>query len=135
MLKFLRHSLIAATLLVSIGCSNLEFPGVYRLAIEQGNVVTQDMVDQLKPGMSREQVEFVMGSPLIRDPFNDDRWDYLYRIEHGDKTVENYRMSIFFEADRLKSFTGDFLPGTAANGDNAGGPDAATPNTPAPDAG
>ena len=91
-------------------CSNLEFPGVYKLTIEQGNIVTQEMVDQLKPGMSREQVEFIMGSPLFKDAFNSDRWDYIYSIQRGSEAREQYRISIFFENDRLKTFDGDFLP-------------------------
>ena len=71
--------------LLLVGCSTLQFPGVYKIPIEQGNVITQDMVDQLKPGMSREQVEFIMGSPLIRDSFNAERWDYLYSIQRGNE--------------------------------------------------
>ena len=110
--KFLTALLITTACLLG-GCSNLEFPGVYKLTIEQGNVVTQEMVDQLKPGMSQEQVEFIMGSPLLKDPFNTDRWDYLYSVERGDEPREQYRLSVYFEAGRLKSFSGDFLPSSA----------------------
>lgn len=112
MQKFL-VTLLLPVLLTLSACSTLEFPGVYKLTIEQGNVITQDMIDQLKPGMSREQVEFVMGSPLIRDTFNSDRWDYLYRIKRGDEPSELYRMTVFFDADRLSHFTGDFVPSSA----------------------
>lgn len=115
MRKFLSVSLVVIGLALMTGCSTLRFPGVYKLTIEQGNVITQEMIDQLKPGMSREQVEFVMGSPLIKDTFNDDRWDYLYRLKAGDEPAELYRMTVFFEADRLTHFTGDFRPSTAAN--------------------
>lgn len=111
--KFLSLAILALSLCLTTACSTLEFPGVYKLTIEQGNVITQEMVDQLKPGMSREQVEFVMGSPLIRDTFKSDRWDYLYRIKRGDEPSELYRMSIFFEGDHLSHFTGDFIPSSA----------------------
>jgi outer membrane protein assembly factor BamE len=66
--------LATACLLVSLAaCSSLEFPGVYRLPIDQGNVITQEMVDKLKIGMTRSQVEYVMGTPLVRDTFSPKR--------------------------------------------------------------
>ena len=109
--KFLLHcAALAIVTCITTGCSNLEFPGVYKIPIEQGNIVTQDMVDELKPGMSREQVEFIMGSPLIKDTFHPNRWDYLYSIEKDSQPRKQYRVSIFFENDRLKSFTGDIPP-------------------------
>ncbi len=97
-------------------CSNLQFPGVYKLNIEQGNIITQEMVDQLKPGMSKEQVEFIMGRPLIKDTFNTERWDYVYSIERANQNQprEQHRITIFFEADKLKYFTGDFLPSSVS---------------------
>ena len=67
-------------------CNNLgsmDFPGVYKISIPQGNIITQDMIDQLRPGMSKRQVMFVMGTPLIRDPYNQDRWDYVYNFQPG----------------------------------------------------
>ena len=110
---------------VAGGCSTLQFPGVYKIPIEQGNVITQEMIDQLKPGMSREQVEFIMGSPLIKDSFNADRWDYVYSIQRGNDPREQYRLTVFFELDRLKYFTGDFVPSevnTALNSDTSSDP-------------
>ncbi len=104
---------IFVTIFVStlfVGCSTLEFPGVYKINIEQGNVITQEMVDQLKPGMSMEQVEYVMGSPLIKDSFNGDRWDYIYNIQRGDQPRTQHKITIFFEHESLKYFTGDFVP-------------------------
>jgi len=109
---------IFVTVLVSIlivGCSTLEFPGAYKINIEQGNVITQDMVDQLKPCMSMEQVEYVMGTPLIKDSFNGDRWDYVYNIKRGDQPRKQHRISIFFEYESLKYFTGDFIPSNVSN--------------------
>ncbi len=91
-------------------CSTLQFPGVYKITVEQGNVITQEMVDQLKPGMSKDQVEYIMGTPLIRDSFNAERWDYVYSIRRGDELRKEYRMTIYFKADNLDYFTGDFVP-------------------------
>ncbi len=104
-------SLLALTSSLLLGgCSSLQFPGVYKITVEQGNVVTQEIVDQLKPGMSREQVEYIMGAPLIKDSFNRDRWDYVYSIKRGKSPREQYRISIFFKADTLQYFNGDFIP-------------------------
>ena len=96
----------------------MQFPGVYKIKVDQGNVITQEMVDQLKPGMTTDQVEYIMGSPLIKDSFNPERWDYLYSIERGDDTREQHRITIFFKNEQLDYFTGDFTP-TAATDEQA----------------
>jgi outer membrane protein assembly factor BamE len=108
----MQKSLILISLLSVMisACSNLEFPGVYKITVEQGNIVTQEMIDQLKPGMTRSQVEYVLGSALIRDSFNNDRWDYVYTLKKGAQATEQKRLTVFFEADKLKTFTGDFIP-------------------------
>jgi len=94
-------------------CSNLEFPWVYRLDIDQGNIITQDMVNQLKPGMTRDQVKFVMGSPLIVDPFHRDRWDYVYTLRKADGKRTREELAVYFKDDQLASLSGDFLPASA----------------------
>jgi len=102
---------IAPTLLIA--CNNvgsMDFPGVYKIGIAQGNIITQEMVDQLRPGMTKRQVIFVMGTPLVRDPYNQDRWDYIYSFQPGGGVRGQERISVFFIDDELVSFTGDFLP-------------------------
>ena len=99
------------------GCSTLQFPGVYKIDVEQGNVITQEMIDQLKPGMSIEQVEYIMGSPLIKDTFNPNRWDYLYSISKEGNPPKQHRLSIFFKDEKLDYFTGDFIPSDAKQAD------------------
>lgn len=94
-------------------CSNLEFPWVYRIDIDQGNIITQEMVDQLKPGLTRDQVKYVMGSPLVVDPFHPDRWDYVYTLRKGDGSRKREQLSVFFKDDILISLSGDFLPASA----------------------
>ncbi len=105
-------ALASAAWLLS-ACSNLEFPWVYRIDIHQGNIITQEMVDQLKPGMTRDQVKYVMGSPLVIDPFHPDRWDYVYTVRKGDGSRKREQLSMFFKDDTLVSLSGDFMPGAA----------------------
>ena len=64
-------------------CGFIRFPGVYRIDVEQGNIITQELADQLQPGMSRRQVRFILGTPLLEDTFNQDRWDYPYVKRNG----------------------------------------------------
>lgn len=71
----------------------------YKLDIPQGNVVTQAMVDKLKPGMTRAQVRFVLGTPLVVDPFRTNRWDYVYAIGKAGTVQEQRRISVLFGAD------------------------------------
>lgn len=109
--KLLLTSLSLTGLLALAGCS---FPGVYKIDIQQGNVVTKDMIDQLRPGMTRRQVRFIMGNPLITDTFHANRWDYLYSIQPGGGERLQERVSVNFNADdQLVGFSGDFMPGVS----------------------
>lgn len=88
----------------------------YRMDVQQGNVVTQEMVSRLKPGMTREQVRFILGTPLVADPFHADRWDYVYRLEKRGELVEERKLTVIFEEERLKRVEGDVVaapPGEA----------------------
>ena len=108
----LRLSLALCDALALSACSipRLQFPGVYKIDIQQGNIITQEMIDQLRPGMTKRQVVFVMGTPLVRDPFNQDRWDYVYSYQPGGGIRGQERITMFFENDMLTHFTGDFKP-------------------------
>ena len=103
--------LLASALLIS-ACSipRLQFPGVYKVDIQQGNIITQEMIDQLRPGMTKRQVIFVMGTPLVRDPFHQDRWDYIYSYQPGGGIRGQEGVTMYFENDLLTHFTGDFKP-------------------------
>ena len=92
------------------GSKLVSFPGAYKIDIQQGNVITQEMVDQLRPGMTRNQVQYVMGTPLLDDIFNQDRWDYVYSMQPGGKPRTQKTVSIFFKNDRLSSIQGDLRP-------------------------
>ncbi|NVK42087.1 MAG: outer membrane protein assembly factor BamE [Oceanospirillaceae bacterium] len=102
---------IAASLLIA-GCT--EFPGVHKIDIPQGNVVTQEMVDKLQPGMTRNQVRYVMGTPLVTDTFSPDRWDYIYSMRKGGEKRTQKTLSLYFKDDRLERVSGDYRPGGAA---------------------
>lgn len=109
--KLMLTCLAFAGLAALAGCS---FPGVYKIDIQQGNVVTQDMIDQLRPGMTRRQVRFIMGNPLIVDTFHANRWDYLYSIQPGGGRRQQERVSLFFnDSDQLAGLNGDFMPGVS----------------------
>lgn len=108
--NILRATLLTAALTGLGACGFVGFPGVYKIDIEQGNLVTQDMIEQLEPGMSRRQVRFIMGSPLVEDTFNPDRWDYPYVIRNKQDIIREAQVRIFFEGDRLVNVTGDYLP-------------------------
>ena len=80
----------------------------YRMEIQQGNYVTQDMVAQLNPGLTRDQVRFVLGTPLVSDIFHEDRWDYVFtRQRANSQEVEYRRIAVFFQEGRLKRIDGD----------------------------
>ena len=96
-----------------VACNNIgsmDFPGVYKISIPQGNIITQEMVDQLRPGMSKRQVIFVIGTPLLRDPFHQDRWDYVYNFQPGGGERGQEKITVYFLDDQLVSFEGDFVP-------------------------
>ncbi|MGB5261592.1 MAG: outer membrane protein assembly factor BamE [Gammaproteobacteria bacterium] len=91
-------------------CSITEWRLVHRIDVQQGNVITQNMVNQLKPGMSRLQAQFVLGSPMVADVFHQDRWDYLYLLKTGQGKVTREHVSLYFEDDALVRISGTLRP-------------------------
>lgn len=85
----------------------------YRVDIPQGNYLDRSMVAQVKPGMTREQVRFALGTPLHVDPFRPDRWDYVFRFQHANLEAELRRVTVFFKDDKVERVQADPLP--AAN--------------------
>lgn len=88
----------------------LGFLSPYRPDIAQGNFVSQEMVAQLKEGMTREQVMFVLGTPLLNDIFHAERWDYAFRYKKGNGEITNSRVTVFFKDNRLARYEGGNLP-------------------------
>ncbi len=115
---FLRApALIAALFLVSCGSARLPMPNIapYRMEIQQGNFVSQEMVSQLKLGMSKDQVRFVLGTALIADSFHADRWDYVFRRQKVNSTeLEHRSFTVFFKDGKLARIEGDVTAGTGA---------------------
>lgn len=87
----------------------------YKIDVRQGNYVTQEMVAQLKPGLTRDQVRFILGTPMVADMFHADRWDYLYRFQPGRGEVQERRLTVFFVDNRLSRVAGDVVANEAGN--------------------
>ncbi|MDO9049281.1 MAG: outer membrane protein assembly factor BamE [Methylobacter sp.] len=102
---------VVASLTLS-SCTTIlnNLPGVYTVDVQQGNIVDQSMIDQLRPSMNKRQVLYIMGSPMLVDFFHQKRWDYLYsaQVEGGDR--QQKRISLFFDNDQLIGVQGDFKP-------------------------
>ena len=129
--KLTQQILVISLCSALLACNNIgsmDFPGVYKISIPQGNVITQEMVDQLRPGMSKRQVTFVMGTPLVRDPFPQDRWDYIYSFQPGGGERGQERLSVFFIDDQLVGFEGDFIPSAVADATAVGSQEEETTN-------
>ena len=101
---FRAHILLLALQLA--GCGWL---APYRIDIQQGNFVSQDMVAQLKRGMTKEQVRFVLGTPLVTDIFHAERWDYVYLLDRPGQPRVQRRLAVFFENDKLSRLDGDVV--------------------------
>ncbi len=119
LLKLLLPVLIISTTLIS-GCgSSVPTIKPFKMDIQQGNVVTSKMLLQLKPGMTKSQVRFIMGTPLVVDSFHKDRWDYFYQMRQAGKIVEQRRVILDFEKELLTKVRGDVVPAGTAGADTS----------------
>jgi outer membrane protein assembly factor BamE len=112
-----KYLLTAMILVGAAGCNQVPMlPGIgpHKIDIQQGNAVTQEMVAKLQPGMTRSQVRFVLGTPLLVDPFRSDRWDYFYSYQKGGALVEERRLAVYFKDDKLIRVEGDVVPAKPA---------------------
>lgn len=111
----LRYLIVFLSLLCTACGTALPSVKPYKLDVQQGNVVTSKMLLQLRPGMTKSQVRFIMGTPLIQDSFHGNRWDYVYQMREAGKVTEQRRVILDFEKDLLKTVRGDVIPtGSAA---------------------
>lgn len=108
---------LLASALLTAGCGRMSIanylPGFlkpYRPDVQQGNVITRDMVEQLRPGMTRDQVKFMLGTPLLVDGFHPDRWDYLYYLNPRKGSPQQRNLIVYFKDNRLDHFTSDPMP-------------------------
>jgi outer membrane protein assembly factor BamE len=123
----MRTLLISLAIAFLSACGFVGFPGVYKIDVEQGNIITQEMADQLQPGMSRRQVRFILGTPLVEDTFDQDRWDYPYVKRNGQTVLSESRLTVMFDGDELQTVTGDYLPAAWQDPEST---DAAEPTAP-----
>lgn len=107
---------LGSTLMVGCG-SSVPVIKPFRLDIQQGNVVTSKMLLQLRPGMTKSQVKFIMGTPLVVDSFHTNRWDYFYQLRQAGKIVEQRRVILDFEKELLARVRGDVVPQGTAGAD------------------
>ena len=104
-------ALVCGVLLLS-GCAcegGCKLPGVYRIDVQQGNVIEQEMLDKLKPGMDKNQVRFIMGTPVLVDPFHADRWEYVFTYSEGGARREQRHVILHFREEKLAYVEGDVI--------------------------
>lgn len=114
----MRITLIIASLLLA-SCSEMSAPKLtsltpHKIEIRQGNLISPEMRERLKVGMTRPQVRSVLGTPLVSDPFHANRWDYEYRLEQSGKLVEHQRLTLHFEGERLARIDDSNMPAQPA---------------------
>ncbi|MFK7955573.1 MAG: outer membrane protein assembly factor BamE [Lysobacterales bacterium] len=100
------HLIALLLCLTTLGGCNL----IYKIDIQQGSVLDQDMVNDLRPGMTKRQVSLVMGTPAVASPFRQDRWNYVNTFSRRGGPEELKTLSLLFEDNRLVKIEGDYLP-------------------------
>ena len=112
-MRLFASSLLLAFPLLLTGCGGWSNPidklSPYKIDVQQGNAISQERLDKLKPGMTPSQVRFILGTPLVEDPFHPNRWDYVYRYQKGGKLTEQRRITVIFENEQLKGIEGDVV--------------------------
>src|SRR3984957_18600087 len=93
---------IIQRVLLGVALAALASGCVYRINIQQGNFLDQAAVDQVKPGMTRSQIRYLLGTPMVADSFNKERWDYIYYLKKGrSRHVDSRRVTVYFEGDKV----------------------------------
>lgn len=111
-MKFSALILVATASLSLSGCEYIlsNLPGIYHIDVDQGNMLDQSMVDQLRPSMTKRQVQYIMGSPMLGDTYHNNRWNYLYSSQEGGNERLQKRITLIFKDDILVGMQGDFRP-------------------------
>ena len=103
-----------AVLTLILSCAALSlggcFPGVYKIDIQQGNIITQDMLDQLKPGMTRRQVHYVLGTPIAENTFDPTLESYVYTIQRAGGEIRTQTINVHYQNDVMTRYSGSLLP-------------------------
>ncbi len=106
----MRSKIISISLAVALCSGCVSHFNTYKLDVRQGNFITPEMRDKLKLGMTRQQVRYVMGTPLLSDAFHNDRWDYIYSLAQHGAVVEKQVMILYFEGDNLVRIDDSAMP-------------------------
>ncbi|MEQ1558044.1 MAG: outer membrane protein assembly factor BamE [Methyloglobulus sp.] len=112
-MRSVHHCVILLISFFLVSCTTVldNLPGVYKIPIQQGNIVDQAMIDQIRPQMTERQVLYILGSPMMVDTFHQKRWDYLYSNQPSGEDRQQKRISLFFDDNSLVSgIQGDFKP-------------------------
>ncbi|MFD0668052.1 outer membrane protein assembly factor BamE [Ramlibacter sp. MAHUQ-53] len=117
-LRSSRLALVLAACALAAGCGSLDGASArvagavtpYKMPIVQGNFVSREQVAVLKPGMSRQQVREILGTPLLASVFHADRWDYVFTLRRQGVPPQAYRLTVQFKGDALERFEGDTMP-------------------------
>lgn len=107
------RALTLVALLALSGCASynpMNWIAPHRMEIRQGNQVTEDVVARLKTGMTRQQVRFLLGTPLVDDIFHAGRWDYIYQQYVEGRKTEQRQLTLYFKDDKLERIEGNALP-------------------------
>ncbi len=107
MIKF--SVIIICVAIILSSCSGRMFT-IHRIDVQQGNAIEPEKVEQLKVGMTKEQVKFLMGSPLITDVFHPDRWDYVFLLIPDYGETERYHLTVFFDGDKVSEIRKGDMP-------------------------
>lgn len=110
MRKILILILLSISPLWSGGCS------VYKVDVQQGNTLEADQVQQLRTGMTKQQVLFLLGTPLVQDPFHQQRWDYVYSFKPGGGELSSQHLTLYFSGDRLTQIDDSAFTGYSGKG-------------------
>jgi len=114
-IKTYLHDFFLSFLLFNlVSCSSIDFgpgyiPKIHKIDIQQGNQITSEMLMKLKPGMTKAQVRFTLGTPLIQDTFHLERWDYIYRMKVDDILIDERHVILNFVDEKLKNITGEVV--------------------------
>ena len=101
----MNRSIIIFVSLIFLGACSKNYDGsyqvplLYKIDIQQGNVIEQNMLDRLKPGMSKNEVKYIMGTPVLIDPFHNNRWEYIFSLQKGSSVREQRRVTLYFDED------------------------------------
>jgi outer membrane protein assembly factor BamE len=113
--RFAGLLILAVVAVGSAGCSSVAnyvppFLSAYRPDVQQGNIVTAEMTENLHPGLTRDQVKFILGTPLLASAFHLDRWDYVYYLRRRNGEIQSRRLTVIFNGNKVESIAHDTMP-------------------------